>query len=92
MAVSYFTIGQSGTRITDACIASSLDVLEENFYSGLLYDFDESEWFHVAIVWRLFAHWRELKLQLESRECERMSESITNEMMQIMVSLPISSV
>ena len=61
-----------------------LEEMEENFYLGEMFDFDADDWFHVAVVKRLFAHGRILKSMIETKVLEQISNRENAEIMSSM--------
>ena len=56
-----------GAKLIDAC-NEPLELLEDYYFRGPISSFDEADWFHVALLKRLFAKCRRLNCLLDAGE------------------------
>jgi hypothetical protein len=73
--------------LSDACMLD-LDTIEYRFYARhSMYAFKLQEWFHVAVIKRLFAEIRFLKSTIECNEYEQSRSNITNDILDAILQL-----
>jgi len=76
-----------GALITDAC-TMDIEGLEMSFYARpSIYSFKRDEWFHVAVIQRLFAHIRILNARLDITDWEKSANTISHTLLDALLSI-----